>query len=416
MKTHKEDATRRTSVFERRSLTIVLGLAVTVWVGAPGISLAEINPGVCCHQCSCLEAFQRPDGYFECNGIVKQGPFGGSCQGYGACYYSNNTCEWCDGYCCYGILFVLGEACEDPMACCDADTYGVCWVDPPPICADGGDYPADESNCSNDPCDIRTCCLPVPGPYGDFCDILYFSECIDEGGEPQPQGAPWCGDPNADPDNDDVINPCDNCPDDYNPNQEDQDDDGIGDVCDNCPEDPNPGQEDLGDDDGVGDVCDNCPTTDNGPLAGTCMGGPNDGQSCSDDAQCTPCDCNMDQDDCDTDGVGDVCEANCDGDCYPDDCDGDIDGDGVDNADDRCDFTPNEASIVNDVNSPFHGTLRSDLDGDCDVDADDAAILSGEETGAGCADGEDVEDPLCAACDSCCPYCPPCNSCCWQQW
>jgi hypothetical protein len=39
---------------------------------------------------------------------------------------------------------------------------------------------------------------------------------------------------NLDADNDGVFNGMDNCPDDYNPYQEDEDGDGIGDVCDNC--------------------------------------------------------------------------------------------------------------------------------------------------------------------------------------
>ena len=32
-------------------------------------------------------------------------------------------------------------------------------------------------------------------------------------------------------DSDGVLDPCDNCPDDYNPGQEDSDGDGIGDEC-----------------------------------------------------------------------------------------------------------------------------------------------------------------------------------------
>ena len=39
---------------------------------------------------------------------------------------------------------------------------------------------------------------------------------------------------NMDADNDGVFNGMDNCPDDYNPYQEDGDGDGLGDACDNC--------------------------------------------------------------------------------------------------------------------------------------------------------------------------------------
>ncbi|MFQ6611130.1 MAG: T9SS type A sorting domain-containing protein [Fidelibacterota bacterium] len=38
----------------------------------------------------------------------------------------------------------------------------------------------------------------------------------------------------ADNDEDGILNDMDNCPDDFNPDQEDVDDDGIGDVCDSC--------------------------------------------------------------------------------------------------------------------------------------------------------------------------------------
>ena len=39
---------------------------------------------------------------------------------------------------------------------------------------------------------------------------------------------------NIDADNDGIFNGMDNCPDDFNPYQEDIDEDGLGDACDNC--------------------------------------------------------------------------------------------------------------------------------------------------------------------------------------
>jgi len=71
----------------------------------------------------------------------------------------------------------------------------------------------------------------------------------------------------ADPDGDGVYGAADNCPNGYNPGQEDLDGDGLGNACDpdvdgdgvaneidNCPLVYNPGQQDT-DGDGVGDAC-----------------------------------------------------------------------------------------------------------------------------------------------------------------
>lgn len=57
---------------------------------------------------------------------------------------------------------------------------------------------------------------------------------------------------------DSVVNPRvprDNCPDVFNPYQEDRDRDGVGDACDNCPDVENPFQEDSNGN-GIGDACD----------------------------------------------------------------------------------------------------------------------------------------------------------------
>lgn len=62
----------------------------------------------------------------------------------------------------------------------------------------------------------------------------------------------------VDPDDDGITNCAgDNCPNDYNPGQEDGDGDGTGDACDNCPDLVNSDQAD-GDRDGIGDACDSC--------------------------------------------------------------------------------------------------------------------------------------------------------------
>ncbi len=187
----------------------------------------------------------------------------------------------------------------------------------------------------------RPVCFPVtvcrPDTDGDgICDLLDNCPNIYNPGQ-------------EDIDGDGRGNACDNCPTIANTDQADLDGDGIGNVCDNCPAEPNPGQED-GDHDGRGDICDNCPLAYNPDQADT------DGDSFANACDNCPYIGNPDQADADNDGVGNVCD-NCpyvpnhdqmasDTDLVGDACDNcpyvsnpdqiDSDGDGVGDACDNC--------------------------------------------------------------------------------
>jgi hypothetical protein len=100
--------------------------------------------------------------------------------------------------------------------------------------------------------------LYVVGPYTD--GVLEFDGATGDCIEPPPFadcGPAWTLAFVPDPDTDDDLIPdaCDNCPNEYNPGQEDCNDDGEGDIC-----DPDPGEGD-GDADGVCDYADVCPCT-----------------------------------------------------------------------------------------------------------------------------------------------------------
>jgi hypothetical protein len=110
------------------------------------------------------------------------------------------------------------------------------------------------------------------------------------------------GDPNADDDEDGIINYCDYCPDDpvhytqdavctNDPLIDDNDGDGILNDDDNCIEFYNPSQEDI-DDDSIGDPCDDDQDGD---------GIPNETDNCSSVF-------NTNQLDSDNDGAGDACD------------------------------------------------------------------------------------------------------------
>jgi hypothetical protein len=100
----------------------------------------------------------------------------------------------------------------------------------------------------------------------------------------------------------------------------DSDADGIIDASDNCPDDSNANQLDS-DADGIGDVCDNCPMHSNGPAYGTCVRSLSEvviGSEvpCTAGGQCEAGKtCQMEQGDCNGNGIGDVCECYADCDC-----------------------------------------------------------------------------------------------------
>ncbi|UCC31831.1 MAG: hypothetical protein JSU86_06050, partial [Phycisphaerales bacterium] len=407
------------------------------------------SPGVCCDGDVCEEAVKIGDVYY-CNGVAQMEPFGGSCHGIQACYFSDAPCKDIDGYCCgeqLGTECGEGTSCDtDIEACCQSDY--TCEDIPAGCCQALGRSPAGAGSacdgyvqacCFSDATceDVEAACCEEDGGLptgsgtacsdyqGDLCDI--WACCVEEGpfcinanryycvtileGTPEPE---WdCLLSEDDSDGDDVIDPCDNCPDDINPLQEDSDDDGVGDACDNCS------------------------TTPNGPEAGTCIEG-DVGAACLADSECdiNPGDgvCSMDQEDdddvsdgigdvcdncpdhwnplqydCDEDGVGDICdtEPNCDGDQRADACDNDDDNDDVLDADDVCDYTPDDAydEVIRDVGHRLRGTIYGDVDGDCDRDQADL-------------DEMPLTDPTCEAgphFEESCPTCPACDSCCRGQ-
>ncbi|MEM6702013.1 MAG: thrombospondin type 3 repeat-containing protein [Acidobacteriota bacterium] len=200
----------------------------------------------------------------------------------------------------------------------------------------------------------------------------------------------WTGGPAPpDGDGDGTEDQADNCPLDYNPDQEDLDGDGQGDACDFDD-----------DDDGVDDEYDNCPLISNSDQddndldeEGDACDADDDNDTVLDTSDNCPLTANTDQQDSDEDGTGDVCDLdddndgveddvdNCpfsvnsnqsdiDGDGLGDVCDADADGDGIDDLSDNCPLDPNSD--------------QEDFDGDglgdaCDLDDDDDLVDDTED-------------------------------------
>ena len=325
------------------------------------------------------------------------------CMDENACNYDSdaiiNDYDSCDYVC---------QGCIDEMACNYSATAtiddGSCEYDSCAGCMD-------ENACNYDPLATAPCAFTWWG--GGCCDYS-CQGCMDENacnydplatendnscnytscvGCTNPESCNYEADNTIDDgtciDDDDgdlLCNDIDNCPVDYNPNQEDFDGDGEGDACDNCPLIFNPEQLDI-DDDGFGNECDNCPSIfnpeqldiDNDVLGDACDNCPNEADA-DNDGICNDLDncinvANVDQLDGDGDGIGDLCDdcvgqydvvGVCNGDCLSD-----SDGDGLCNDVDPCPYDSQNDSdgdgLCNDVDPcPYSSEDDSDGDGICD--------------------------------------------------
>lgn len=183
---------------------------------------------------------------------------------------------------------------------------------------------------------------------GDSCDVCLY-------------------DPYDDADGDGVCADVDNCPATNNPTQADEDQDGLGDACDNCPSVSNAEQLDA-DNDGFGDVCDNCPYVENALQEDA------DTDAVGDICDNCPTQYNPLQSDDDGDGLGNLCDP------CPSDPANDVDGDGLCAGDDNCptvynpDQTDTDGDGIGDACVAMFECVG--IRGNIDADANDEIIIS----------------------------------------
>ncbi len=248
-------------------------------------------------------------------------------------------------------------------------------------------------------CDVVDNCINIYNPNQEDCDTDGIGDVCetDTDGDTIPDDCDLCtgDDATGDTDGDGICDDIDNCLFLPNPTQADCDTDGEGDIC-----------ELDADADGIPDACDVC--------LGDDASGDTDGDDICDDIDNCINVPNADQADCNNDGIGDLCETDTDGDSIPDNCDvclgddatGDIDGDGICDDIDNCINTsnPNQEDCDNDGEGNI---CESDSDNDGVADGCDVCIgndLSGDTDADGICDNIDncinIPNPAQADCNN----------------